>query len=287
MPFRWPCVADGVAIVRDGHRTWLKWHRARKQLTDLPFTGERILEGLRAGASIEVDLVKHAGGGFAVLHDFSLDRGTTGSGLVKETPTSVLRGLNLRDAGGRPTAHKVMLFEDLCGLIAAGEGISPDSVLQLDLKEEDPASLGPREIAAFAAAVGPIASHFILSGGSAATMLKLAGPVPQLAIGYDPCHDGTIERLIATKKFMAFVADAVAAAPKAKMIYLEYRLVLFAAEQGFDLIAAFHDAGRTVDAYTLNKTTPETAAIAEQLLHLKADQITTDDPVGLEAMLKR
>ena len=74
-------MADGIAIVRDGHRTLLKWHRARKQAGDLPFTGERILEGLRLGASVEVDLVKHADGGFAVLHDFSLDRATTGTGL--------------------------------------------------------------------------------------------------------------------------------------------------------------------------------------------------------------
>lgn len=278
-------MADGVAIVRDGHRTWLKWHRARKYATDLPFTGERILEGLRAGASVEVDLVKHADGGFAVLHDFSLERDTTGSGLVKDTSAAVLRQLSLRDGRGRPTAHKLMLFEDLCALIAAGEGISPESILQLDLKEEDPAALGTREISAFAAAVGPIASHFILSGGSAEAMLLLAAPVPDLALGYDPCHDGTIERLIETKEFTEFVMHAIAAAPKAKMIYLEYRLVLFAAEQGFDLISAFHDAGRTVDAYTLNEATPETAAIAERLLELRADQITTDDPVGLETML--
>src|ERR1700760_1833809 len=95
---RSPHMSDGVAIERNGHRTWLKWHRARKHFSDLPFTGERILEGLRAGASVEVDLIKHADGGFAVLHDFSLDRGTTGTGLVVDTPAAVLRGLNLRDA---------------------------------------------------------------------------------------------------------------------------------------------------------------------------------------------
>ena len=69
------------------------------------------------------------------------------------------------------------------------------------------------------------------------------------------------------------------------MIYLEYRLVLGAAAEGFDLVAAFHGAGKTIDAYTLNAASPDTAAIAERLLALKVDQITTDDPVGLEAML--
>jgi len=278
-------MSDGVSILRDGHRTMLKWHRGRKSITDLPFTGERILEGMRLGASVEVDLVKHADGGFAVLHDFALDRDTTGHGLVKDTPAGELRTLFLRGVDGQPTAHRPMLFEDLCALIAAGDGISPEAVLQLDLKEEDPAALGSREIASFAAAVRPIAGHFILSGGSAATMDQLAEPVPELAVGYDPCHEGAIERLVASRDFAGFVADALTASPKARMIYLEYRLVLFAAEQGFDLVAAFHGAGKTIDAYTLNRATPEAAALAERLLGLQVDQITTDDPAALETLL--
>ena len=69
------------------------------------------------------------------------------------------------------------------------------------------------------------------------------------------------------------------------MIYLEYRLVLFAIEHGFDLVAAFHAAGKTIDAYTLNAANRKTAAIAETLLAFRVDQITTDDPVGLERLL--
>lgn len=279
-------MSDGVAIVRDGHRTLFKWHRGRKALADLPFTGERILEGMRLGASVEVDLVRHAEGGFAVLHDFSLEHDTTGSGLVRDTPARVLRELCLRGPDGQPTAHKLMLFEDLCALLAAGEGISPDAILQLDLKEEDPQVLGPREIATFAASVQPVAQHFIVSGGNAAAVGRLADTVPALQVGYDPCHQGAIERLVASRDFTGFVAGALAAAPRAKMIYLEYRLVLFAAEQGFDLVGAFQAAGRTIDAYTLNEATPETAAIAERLLALRVDQITTDDSAALEALLE-
>ena len=69
------------------------------------------------------------------------------------------------------------------------------------------------------------------------------------------------------------------------MIYLDHRLVLWAADLGFDLVAAFHAAGRTIDAYTLNETNPTTVAQAELLLALEVDQITTDDPAGLEAAL--
>jgi len=278
-------MADGIAVVQNGHRTWLKWHRGRKQAGDLPFTGERILEGLRLGASVEVDLVKHADGGFAVLHDFSLDRDTTGHGLVAETPAAVLRALYLRDPTGVPTPHRPMLLEDLCALLADGAGFAPDGIVQLDLKEEAPGALGPREIAAFAAAVAPVAKYFILSGGSAANVALLADAVPSLAVGYDPCHDDAIHRVLADRNFDAFVEQALAAFPRASMIYLEHRLVLFAADNGFDMVAAFHRANRTIDAYTLNRTDPGTVGTARRLLDLKVDQITTDDPVGLEAAL--
>lgn len=277
-------MADGIAVTRDGHRTLLKWHRARKRLGDLPFTGERILEGLRLGASVEVDLVRHAEGGFAVLHDFALDRDTTGHGLVADTAPADIRGLFLRDPKGQPTAHRPMLLEDLCALIARGEAISPAAVLQLDLKEDAPA-IEPRVVESFAASVTPVAPHFILSGGHPLAIGRLAEAVPSLPMGYDPCHEGAIERLVADRDFAGFVASAVAAFPRARMIYLEHRLVLFAAEHGFDIVAAFHAAGRTIDAYTLRRADAEHAALAERLLALKVDQITTDDPVGLEALL--
>jgi glycerophosphoryl diester phosphodiesterase len=278
-------MADGIAIVRGGHRTLFKWHRARKHGTDLPFTAERILEGMRLGASVEVDLVKHAEGGFAVLHDFNLDHDTTGTGPVADASAALLRGLHLKDAAGRPTAHRLMLLEDLAGLLAAGDGISPDAILQLDLKEDAPA-LGAKEVATFAASITPVARHFILSGGHPQAIARLGDAVPELAMGFDPCHEGTMEVLLESRDFPTFVKGALKAAPRATMIYLEYRLVLFAIEHGFDLVAAFHAAGKTIDAYTINVANRESAAIAERLLALKVDQITTDDPVGLEGLLQ-
>ena len=62
-------MADAISVTRDGHRTFLKWHRARRRAADPVFTGRRILEGMALGASVEVDLVLHADDGFAVLHN--------------------------------------------------------------------------------------------------------------------------------------------------------------------------------------------------------------------------
>lgn len=276
-------MGPAVSVTRGGHRTFLKWHRARRFGTDPVFTGRRIIEGMATGASVEVDLVIHGDNGFAVLHDLMLNHDTTGQGPVRQTPAAVLGGLHLRGADGGPIADTVMLLEDLAALIAA-EGAHPDALLQLDYKE-DAAALTPAVIATFARALRPVARHFILSSGDAEAVARLSGPVLGLRIGYDPCHMGAIERVQASRDFAGFVADAVAASPDAELIYLEHRLVLGADDLGFDLIAAFHAAGRRVDAYTLPRADAAGIATAGRLLALKVDQITTDDPEGMARAL--
>jgi glycerophosphoryl diester phosphodiesterase len=104
-------------------------------------------------------------------------------------------------------------------------------------------------------------------------------------VGYDPCHFGAIEALKADRDFSGFVERALAASPRAEMIYLAYPLVLFAADNGFDIVAAFQTAGKRIDAYTIKSADAETRPIVERLLAARVDQITTDDPVGLGAMV--
>lgn len=276
-------MADAISVTRAGHRTFFKWHRGRRRGSDPVFTGRRIIEGMQLGASVEVDLVIHADDGMAVLHNLSLERETTGGGLVRQTSAETLRGLHLRDNDGQPIDDKVMLLEDLAGLIVR-DGAHPEGLLQLDYKE-DAAALNPRVIANFAAALKPVARHFILSSGDAESVRILTDSTPGLRIGYDPCHKGAMERLMATRDYATFVADAVAASPKSELDYLEYRLVLEADRDGFDIIGAFHAHGRRIDAYTVRRADDEGMAVIERLLELKVDQITTDDPEGVAAAL--
>lgn len=276
-------MADAISVTRAGHRTFFKWHRGRRRGSDPVFTGRRIIEGMQLGASVEVDLVIHADDGMAVLHNLSLERETTGSGLVRNTSAETLRGLHLRDNDGQPIDDKVMLLEDLAGLIVR-DGAHPEGLLQLDYKE-DAAALNPRVIANFAAALKPVARHFILSSGDAESVRILTDSTPGLRIGYDPCHRGAMERLMATRDYATFVADAVAASPKSELDYLEYRLVLEADRDGFDIIGAFHAHGRRIDAYTVRRADDEGMAVIARLLELKVDQITTDDPEGVAAAL--
>ncbi len=276
-------MTDPIFITSQGHRTWLKWHRAKRKASDPVFTAARILEGMRLGASVEVDLVVHADKGMAVLHDLSVERETTGKGKVAELGAAALRSLYLRGTDGTPLAEHVMLLEDLCALLAQG-GLHPEALLQLDYKE-DRRVLDPVAVATFKASVAPVAQCMILSSGDAKSVQLLTDGVAGLRIGYDPCHDGAIERLMQTRDFAGFVRDAVAASPKAELIYLAYPLVLEADRQGFDMIGAFHAEGKRIDAYTINRADAESRGQVARLLELRVDQITTDDPEGLAALM--
>jgi glycerophosphoryl diester phosphodiesterase len=277
-------MSDPIFISRDGHRTWLKWHRARRRAGDPAFTGKRIVEGMRLGASVEVDLVVHADRGYAVLHDLSVERETTGNGRVADLGAAALRLLHLRGPDGTPLNEPVMLLEDLAALLAQG-GLHPEALLQLDYKQ-DWRVLDEAALASFKNSVAPVARHMILSSGDAEAVRLLTSGVAGLRIGYDPCHDGALERLAQTQDFAGFVRDAIAASPKAEMIYLHYRLVLEADRLGFDMIAAFHAEGRRIDAYTINRADAESRPLVARLLELKVDQITTDDPEGLLALME-
>ena len=118
-------------------------------------------------------------------------------------------------------------------------------------------------------------------------MRLLSAGIPGLRIGYDPCYAGALELLRTTRAYVAFVADAVAASPEAELVYLDHSLVILAAGDGFDLVGAFHDAGRRVDAYTLRQADDAGVATARRLLELKVDQITTDYPEALGLALSR
>lgn len=276
-------MSDPLYLEQGGHRTWLKWHRGRRKASDPVFTGSRILEAMRLGASVEVDLVIHADHGCAILHNFSLEEETTGTGLVRETSAAALRALHLKRNDGTVLPDRVMLLEDLCALLAK-EAPHPDALLQLDFKE-DFSALTPEVVANFGAAVGPVARSMIVSGGDFDAISTLAKSAPNVRSGYDPCYGDSLARLQASGDFSAFINDALATAPDAEMIYLAYDIVLAADAAGFDIVAPIHASGRRIDAWTIRTVDETTLPKVRRLLALHVDQITTDDPEGLLSAL--
>lgn len=276
-------MSDPLYVERNGHRTWLKWHRGRRRASDPVFTGARLLEAMQLGASVEVDLVIHADHGCAILHNLTLDEETTGKGLVRETRASDLRQLHLRSNDGSVLPDQVMLLEDLCALLAQNPP-HPDALLQLDFKEEFSA-VTPEVVESFAATVAPVLDSLILSGGDL-DAISVLSKASHIRSGYDPCYGQSLARLKATGDHQSFIEDALAAAPGAEMIYLAHEIILAAEEAGTNIIAPIHAANRRVDAWTIRQIDPTTLGHVERLLALKVDQITTDDPEGLKAALE-
>ncbi len=114
--------SKGISVLNTlGRRTRLKWHRLRTTRDDIPFTPARLTEGLKWGASLEVDLQPHGGEpGFAILHDATLERETTGAGPVPLADAQFLSTLKLRAADGSASEEPVLLLDELCAVIRSG-----------------------------------------------------------------------------------------------------------------------------------------------------------------------
>lgn len=276
-------MSDPIFITRNGHRTWLKWHRGRRRASDPVFTGARIVEAMRLGASVEVDLVVTGDKGMAVLHDMTLDRETTGSGPVAAAADSTIRQLHLRGNDGAPIADKVMLLDDLCALMAEGK-VHPDALLQLDYKQDETV-LDTVAVEKFAGATTPVSGNIIISSGSAAALKLLTSAVPGMRSGYDASDGDRFKDALARGTLQAFVDDAVAALDGTDLIYLYWEIVTRSADAGFDIVEAFHRHGKRIDAWTIREASAAMKPHVERLLELKVDQITTDDPEGLVALM--
>lgn len=259
----------------------LKWHRLRRRRDDPPFSRARLLEGLVAGASMEVDLRALASEGFACLHDERLDRETDGAGPVAALSAERLAGLRMRGAGGQVTANRPLTLDTLAAAVRAGPSTA---LLQLDFKD-DADRLSSRHVESFRATLRGLGAQFVLSGSAPAALGRLAQGVEGLRIGFDPCTDDTLARLRAPDDFRSFADAALSVAASATYVYIEYPIILAGLDGGVNIVAAFRAAGLRVDAYTLNTDQPGAAQSLQRLVAAGVDQITTDEPEVLAGLL--
>ena len=80
---------------------------------------------------IEFDLRKSKDGTLFIMHDESVDRTTSGQGLISELPDSHLKTLFLRNANGKLTDEKIPTFDDLLDYSQAKK-----IILMLDIKAD-------------------------------------------------------------------------------------------------------------------------------------------------------
>ena len=271
-------MVDGVALKGPQHPVRLKWHRLRRSRDDIDFTIARLLDGLNAGASMEVDLRRHADPGFVCLHDETLDRETDGSGPIATAKPALLRNLRLRDQAGIVSKQPILFFEDLVEILGSG---AQSGIVQLDLKESRD-KLDDATIRDFARLARRCADRLTLSGEDWEAVRALGNDVPGLALGFDPCELPAAHKLKTLADFADFVRLTLATAPDATIVYLHYPLIIASLDAGFDIVGGFHDAHRTVDAWTLDTTSGDFFTCLRRLVACGIDQITTNEPIAVQ-----
>ena len=216
-------MTKGVRLQGPHGPIMLKWHRLRLVAGDVDFTAARLRQGLAAGASMEIDLRRHAERGFVCLHDGVLESETNGRGAVAAASVPDLRRLRMRGPDGAITGEPLLLLDDL---VEIARDSHPDAVVQFDLKEHL-ADLDEATISSFARLVAPSAQRFLLSGDDWNAVRAIGERVdgPEARISIRPTCPRR-EASKSAKDFSDFTRFTLAAAPNASIIYLDYRLVL-------------------------------------------------------------
>jgi glycerophosphoryl diester phosphodiesterase len=272
--------AEGLFIDGNTHRTRLKWHRLRRSLADPEFGATVMAEGLRLGASMELDLCVRADAGFVVMHDNTLDRETTGTGPVGQRHAAELAGLTYQQSG-----LPLILSEALAHMLPAAH---PEALLQFDMKD-DYATIGPAGVAHLAAHFGDCLSPIIFSAGCADLICALAQALPQIPRGIDPTdHLVAVAQDQGLSAVEAALIAALRSGAAPDTCYLNWELLLAAVRQGLDLVALCHAEGIKVDAWTYTLKDPargfsdEEATAFRALMSMQPDQITTDEACATE-----
>lgn len=123
-------LAAYLDCTREQGATLLQAHRAG----DRPGAAENSLAAIEASLAdgavfAEIDVAKTADGVLVLMHDDTLERTTTGAGVLSEITYTELSGLELVDVEGAPTGEPVPTFE------AALAALDGRGIAQVDLKD--------------------------------------------------------------------------------------------------------------------------------------------------------
>ncbi len=259
---------------------------------------------LQAGALIvEVDAILLADGGWALLHDEDLAKGTDGHGLATALTAEEVRRLHYRQRSRLP-GIPVGLLSEAVNLAERAAGLIE---LQVDLKPFG--RLDERAMANLARVLEPLGSRARVTSGADWSLWSLHRTAPDLPLGFDPLHyldvanEGSsakepplrtgaygfrddhplaLRRWGSTAEYLALRLEALLRqAPPGAVWYVRAGLLEACLEAGCDWIGRLHAAGSPVAAWTLDADRPGHAALAQRLLEAGVDRITTNDPPAL------
>ncbi|QRN82829.1 hypothetical protein JR338_10450 [Chloroflexota bacterium] len=290
-------------------------HHAANCKQSYPPGSPAALEGcLRAGSAIiEIDVIPLADGSFALIHDRDLSVETSGSGDAIQATRKQVRKLNYK-VNGEVTKHKVGFLEDAIEIFAA----YPDALrLQLDLKPYTP--LTQAILREFVRILSPVLDRIQVTSVSDWAVRSLRRFSPELSLGFDPLlyldlvddeprPDGIPPFRVGAyglrddhplsafewgpmgEYFAARAAALLVQAPEGAQWFIRAELLDKALKAGFDWIQFLHQHGCQVDGWTIDANNPKDIKLAETLVDLGIDDLTTDTPallaekLGIEAI---
>ena len=225
-----------------------------------PDSSRQALRGALAGGplgGVETDVCLTRDGALVCLHDAYLPIGTTASGWAHERSAREVLAGRLLDRGGRATAERPLLVDELLDLVPH------ELTVQLDVKAHADAALARRTVDALAAILAwrPDAGRIeVLSFHAAAV---------EQAVSH-----GLAARLVVWADYAPAALARWAADAGLRGVCVEHFLL------GRPLVAALRDAGLSLTTGTVND-----AAIAERALAHAPDALTSDRPHDLAAEL--
>jgi glycerophosphoryl diester phosphodiesterase len=258
---------------------------------------------VRGAGVIEFDVGLTRDNGFAILHDETLERETTGSGPLRGVTLAQFKELRLRGSE-EPTITLIEMVENL-------RRVERPLKVQVDFKEIFP--IGPDLAAGFIRALAPLRNNprlEVVVGCMADWNLRAlrrvdpalavgvdfglyldaptdtAGSVPMRvnAYGYLDDHPLGWRKLLSTRAYLEDrVESLLSLLPDAREVYLHKEFVVQAQADGFNPIEFVHRMrhGILVDAWTINAEDSDFKSSLRTALELGADQITTDTAVAL------
>jgi glycerophosphoryl diester phosphodiesterase len=262
----------------------LKWHKLRQRRDDPPFLRANLAAGLACGAAMEVDLSATADGDFVCVHDTTLDRETTGTGMVGDWSKEALKKLRQRAADGTPTDQPLLFLHDIVEAIRR-LGRRPAGLVQLDIKEPSE-RLDDALLARLRMQLDNQAPAFVIGSCDARLVDRLRTALPGMALGFDPYDLYALRKPVDQAGLEALAAETLALAPEVRFYYLHVDMVLRGLDLGINLVERVRRPSAEIDVWTLGADQSGIAADLCRVVEAGADQITTYDPAILSAMLK-
>ncbi len=264
---------------------------------------------LAAGAAaVEIDIIPLADGSFALLHDQQLELETDGQGKAPGMKRAQIESLHYR-VDGEITDEKVGFLENAIDLLKSH---SDTQRLQLDLKPFTP--LTQAILREFCTLLEPVRDRIQVTSVADWAMRALARFSLDLSIGFDPLmyldlveSDPRPEDIPPFRVgayglrddhplsayqwgplgdyFAARAGALLVQAPKGCQWFIRAELLKMGLDAGFDWIDFLHQHGSKVDAWTIDAGKPEQVKLAQTLVELGVDDLTTDEPAKLAGHL--